>query len=78
MRANLAGADLRDANLASADLKGADLTGAKLRGANFRGAKYNSKPMRVTNAQGNPVTDQPTRWPQGFYPQAMGAVCVDC
>jgi len=78
MRASLAGADLRDANLAGADLKGTDLTGAKLSGADFRGAKYNSRPMQVTNAQGNPVTDQPTRWPQGFDPQAMGAICVDC
>ncbi len=78
IRVDLSYADLRDANLAGADLKGADLTGASLSGANFQGAKYNSKPMRVTNAQGKPVTDQPTRWPQGFDPQAMGATCVDC
>ena len=37
-RANLFGADLRDAYLRGADLSGADLRGANLRGANLSGA----------------------------------------
>ncbi|EAN6189509.1 pentapeptide repeat-containing protein [Salmonella enterica] len=37
-RADLCGADLRDADLCGADLRGADLCGANLRGANLRGA----------------------------------------
>ena len=39
MKANLCGADLRDADLCGADLRYANLCNANLRGANLRGAK---------------------------------------
>ena len=47
-RANLKGANLRDAylygtNLCDADLRGADLYGANLRGADLRGVRYNEQ-----------------------------------
>ena len=39
-RADLRGADLRDANLRGADLQGADLRDANLRGADLTGADF--------------------------------------
>ncbi len=64
--ANLRGADLSYANLHSADLSGANLSGAylpgaKLESADLRGARYSLN----------------TTWPDGFDPQAAGAVLVD-
>ena len=59
--ADLRGADLRGANLTGAILWEADLTGAILQGANLQGAYYVAE----------------TRWPEGFDPQAAGAVLVE-
>ena len=76
--ANLGGADLSGADVRDADLIGADLSGANLSGADIEGAMYNSKPIPLTDAQGNTLTVRPTRWPKGFNPAARGATCVDC
>ncbi len=64
--ADRTGVDLRQAklygaNLRGADLRKADLTGAKLESADLRGARYSLN----------------TTWPDGFDPQAAGAVLVD-
>ncbi|EDU4467073.1 pentapeptide repeat-containing protein [Salmonella enterica subsp. enterica serovar Cotham] len=45
-RADLRGADLRNANLYGADLRGANLRGANLRGANLRGANLYGANLR--------------------------------
>ncbi len=58
--ADLSGANLRGANLSDANLSGANLSGAKLRWANLHGATYNAD----------------TKWPEGFDPEAAGAVLV--
>jgi uncharacterized protein YjbI with pentapeptide repeats len=58
--ADLRHADLRDVDLTGADLDGADLTGANLTHADLRGASY----------------DAGTSWPEGFAPDASGAVPV--
>lgn len=78
MRADLTHANLTDANLMGAELDGANLNRATLAGANLHDALYNARPLKVTNAQGEMVTDMPTRWPAGFNPQAAGARCDDC
>ena len=64
--ANLTGADLSGAYLSGADLRGAnlrwaDLTGADLTGADLSDAKNNAD----------------TTWPEGFDPEAAGAVLVE-
>jgi uncharacterized protein YjbI with pentapeptide repeats len=59
-------------------LVGANLSDAILDGADLHGARYNAKAVPTMDEQGNPVTIQPTKWPQGFNPQAHGAICVDC
>lgn len=76
--ANLSKAKLNSANLSDAILNGADLFGADLSGTNLQGARYNTKPMKWKDAQGNPLTLEPTKWPQGYDPKAAGAICVDC
>jgi hypothetical protein len=76
MRADLTGANLTDANLTDADLDGANLSDAVLAGANLHGACYNTTPGTVTDPQGHPVTNMPTRWPSGFDPKAAGARLV--
>jgi uncharacterized protein YjbI with pentapeptide repeats len=76
--ANLYRANLRQANLSGAYLNFADLSGADLSGASLQGARYNIKPIQRTDAQGNPLTLEPTRWPHGFDPKAAGAIWVDC
>ena len=65
LRAYLQGAELRGAFLGGADLFNADLAGADLRetnliGADFSGVRYDGR----------------TVWPEGFDPQAAGAVRV--
>jgi len=52
-KANLWGADLREADLSGANLWGADLSGADLRGANLRGANLGGADLRVKHP---PVT----------------------
>ncbi len=63
-KANLSGTKLGKANLSEADLRGADLRGAILKEANLNGAKYtkNAKDIRDT------------KWPEGFGPDAAGAI----
>ena len=78
IRADLTAADLRGANLTGADLDGANLSEAKLGGANLHRALYNTRPITVKNAQGEPVTNMPTRWPRGFDPKTAGATCDSC
>ncbi|HLL05520.1 MAG TPA: pentapeptide repeat-containing protein [Myxococcaceae bacterium] len=56
--ASLQGADLREASLQSAFLFSADLRGAVLDGALLDGARY----------------DRATQWPEGFDPEARGAI----
>ncbi|EDH6207101.1 pentapeptide repeat-containing protein [Salmonella enterica subsp. enterica serovar Bukavu] len=51
-RADLYGADLRDANLRGANLYGADLRDANLRGANLRGANLCDANLRGANLRG--------------------------
>ncbi len=69
-------ADLQDINLSGAILDGANLSGADLKGADLSGAIFNTKKEQSEDAQGNPLTLEPTQWPQGFHPQ--GAICDDC
>jgi hypothetical protein len=78
MRADLMGADLAGADLAGADLDGANLSEARLAGAELHNAFYNIRPEKVTNEQGEPVTNMPTIWPAGFDPKTAGATCDDC
>jgi uncharacterized protein YjbI with pentapeptide repeats len=64
-KANLQNAELYGADLANANLKGVNLAGANLRrallwGTNLEGATYNSE----------------TIWPDGYKPQAAGAVLI--
>jgi hypothetical protein len=85
-RAHLEGADLEGANLDRANLNGATLNGATLGGATLYGANLkdailndahlvgaNLEEARLTGAEYTPGTD----WPDGFDPQAHGAVLVD-
>ena len=69
--ADLRGADLRFANLRDADLSYANLGGANLSGAILPGAKLESADLRGARYSLN------TTWPDGFDPQAAGAVLVD-
>ena len=84
-RANLTGTDLRGANLTRTELYGADFSNATFSDkdkvdlkTDLHEAKYNTKVRQEKDEQGNPVTIQPTQWPQGFDPKAHGAICVDC
>lgn len=77
--ANFAGANLHGTVLYLADLRGADFSSAKLdktdfkqarlEGANLSTAKIGSVDLRATY-------DDSTRWPEGFSPDAHGAVHV--
>lgn len=77
-RAYLEEANFEGTYLDDADLRGADLRGAILQNAKLSGAKYNIKAIQEKDSQGNSVTIEPTQWPQGFDPKAVGAICVDC
>jgi uncharacterized protein YjbI with pentapeptide repeats len=63
-------ADLRGANLQNAILNKTDFSQARLEGADFRGAKFEDVEFRATY-------DKSTQWPDGFDPDAKGAVRVD-
>jgi len=76
--ANLTSANLSHTNLRHAYLQGANLQGADLDGAYLQGARYNTKTIQGKDAQGNPLTLEPTQWPQGFDPVNEGLICVDC
>jgi Pentapeptide repeats (8 copies) len=61
-KALLDGADLQAADLQRANLTGANLTGANLSGADLHGAALDGAVLRGI------VTDESTRWPEGFTP----------
>ena len=76
--ANLAGADLRQSDLLNATLRGADLQEVDLREAGLQGADLRDIRIESTfyervNVE-YAVYDDATRWPEGFDPQAYGAV----
>ncbi|EBP7483906.1 pentapeptide repeat-containing protein [Salmonella enterica subsp. enterica] len=56
-RANLCGADLRDANLCGANLCGANLCGANLCGADLRDANLCGADLRVADLRGADLRD---------------------
>jgi uncharacterized protein YjbI with pentapeptide repeats len=64
--ADLFRANLSEANLSKAGLRGTDLSEADLTGADLTGAKY------TKNSEG--IRD--TIWPEGFDPDAAGAIRV--
>ena len=66
---NLTGANLENANFSKASLQNARLNGANLKGADFTKIKYNSN----TDWTGA-IYSVHTKWPEGFDPQAAGAV----
>jgi uncharacterized protein YjbI with pentapeptide repeats len=63
-------ADLRGANLREATLVKNDFREARLEGADFRGAMTEEIDFRATY-------NKSTQWPEGFDPDAAGAVRVD-
>jgi len=71
-RTNLAEANLRDANFSRVNLQEANLTGADLRGTDLSEIKHNSH-TKWTGA----IYSVHTQWPEGFDPQAAGALLVE-
>jgi uncharacterized protein (DUF433 family) len=74
-QANLQGAKLGEANLQEAKLGGANLQEANLDGANLQGALYSDEktPKNLClDMTYPPVYPCPTRFPDGFDPQASG------
>lgn len=81
----LAGANLRDATLVLANLQKAALWDANLQGANLRDADLRGAYLQNANLQGTTLRgakleavsyDTDTIWPEGFDPEAAGAVRV--
>lgn len=84
--ANLSNAKLCMANLVHANLVGAnfykaDLSGARLIGAFMRGTDLSSAKLEGANLSeallGNAKYDQNTIWPEGFDPDAAGAIKIE-
>ena len=73
--AKLTGAYMRGANLRGANLQFADLRGANLHGANLHGANLEKAKLHRANLSGAKYTAN-TQWPEGFDPEAAGAVLV--
>lgn len=74
-QANLQRAKLGEANLQEAKLGGANLQEAKLDGANLQGAFYSDEKTSkniCVDITSPPVYPCPTRFPEGFNPQAAG------
>ena len=71
--ADLSGADLSRANLLGADLSWADLKGATLRGADLKRADLRGARLRGADLA-DAVYDDYTLWPEGFDPEAAGAI----
>ena len=67
--ANLTGGNLRDANFSGVNLEFATLKGADLRGTDLSEIKHNSH-TKWTGA----IYSVHTKWPEGFDPQAAGAI----
>ena len=79
--AKLGGADLHKADLWGANLHGAillatDLCEADLIGANLRGANLHGAGLRGAKLGGARYNDE-TIWPDGFDPEAAGAIKDD-
>jgi uncharacterized protein YjbI with pentapeptide repeats len=83
--ANLQGACLQEGRLVRTDLSGANLVDADLRGANLRDARLRRADLRGADLRDTDPTraflsgaryDDHTQWPEGFDPQAHGAVLV--
>ena len=72
---DLSGADLGGADLRWAKLLGTDLRGANLHGANLHGANLEKAKLHRANLSGAKYTAN-TQWPEGFDPEAAGAVLV--
>ena len=72
-RARLANADMRKVNLIGARLEYADLGGAHLEGAILRRTTLETVLLDGVRLRGA-VTDQHTRWPDGFDWRAAGVV----
>jgi|ETNmetMinimDraft_13_1059891.scaffolds.fasta_scaffold16209_2 uncharacterized protein YjbI with pentapeptide repeats len=79
--ADLSGLDLSSANLSEANLSGASLHWADLRGANLRWADLTGADLRWADLTGADLSDAKnnadTTWPEGFDPEAAGAVLVE-
>ena len=69
--AYLHGANLREANLRGADLSWADLREANLAGADLSEAFLSDAHLRLARYNAD------TKWPEGFDPEAAGAVLVE-
>jgi uncharacterized protein YjbI with pentapeptide repeats len=69
-KASFVGANLTGANLMGANLMGANLESAHLQGANFERANFEGASLRGASY------DATTRGPEGFDPDAAGAVRV--
>lgn len=88
--AYLVKADLRGAKLCYADLRNANLKGADLRGADLskavwdekvklKGAFYNKKKIQMRSPQGEePLSLEPTQFPDGFNCERAKMIYVDC
>ena len=74
--ADLSDAILRDANLRGATLQNSNLRGANLTRAYLRNAKLQGANLRDADLKGASY-DADTIWPEGFDPQAAGAVLTD-
>jgi uncharacterized protein YjbI with pentapeptide repeats len=77
-RANLSRANLSRANLSGADLSGADLSGANLSGADLSGADLSGAKFfeRHGDLSFRATYTSRTVWPDGFQPDAHGAMDV--
>lgn len=74
--ANLVGANLTRASLLSVNLQGADLTGADLTEAYLGGSDLRDAILTGANLQGSKYNGK-TQWPEGFDPQAAGAILIE-
>ncbi len=74
--ADLRGANLTGANLTGADLSGAYLSGADLREANLAGADLSEAFLSDAHLR-LARYNADTKWPEGFDPEAAGAVLVE-
>jgi uncharacterized protein YjbI with pentapeptide repeats len=62
--------DLRGANLQGATFERNDFSEARLEGTDLRGTK-------IENVEFKATFDKYTQWPEGFDPEAKGAVRMD-
>lgn len=70
---NLAHGDLRGLDLSGVRWGAADLTHAALQGSNLEGADLRRASLEGADLRGA-LYDSQTRWPEGFNPEAHGAV----